>query len=98
MPPVIWSPRALFGVQRAYRFLAEKYQATANAMAMLLFKHAEILEKFSSSGRPATDLDPEHRELIIPFGASGYVLLYHFDKDRAAVTVLAVRHQREVGY
>ena len=98
MPPVIWSPNALQGVQRAYRFLAEKDMGAAKTMAALLFKQAEILENFPNSGRPARDLEPEHRELIIPFGSSGYVLLYHFDENRAAVTVMAVRHQKEIGY
>lgn len=99
MPPVvIWSPRAIECIKRLYNFLAEKNIDAAKAAAALLFKQAEILEAFPNVGRPAEDLEPEHREILIPFGAAGYVLLYHFDEDRAAVTVLAVRHQKEVGY
>ena len=99
MPPVvIWSPRAIECVKHLYNFLAEKNIDAAKAAAALLFKQAEILEAFPNVGRPAEDLDPEHREILIPFGAAGYVLLYHFDEDRAAVTVLAVRHQKEAGY
>ena len=37
------------------------------------------------------------RELIIVFGASGYVALFEID-DAKTVTVLAVRHQREDDY
>jgi plasmid stabilization system protein ParE len=37
------------------------------------------------------------RELIIAFGASGYVALFDID-DAKTVTVLAVRHQREDDY
>lgn len=40
---------------------------------------------------------PFVRELVIPFGSSGYVALYEID-DAATVTVLAVRHQREDDY
>lgn len=99
MPPVvIWSPRAIECVKHLYNFLAEKNIDAAKAAAALLFKQAEILEAFPNAGRPAEDLDPEHREILIPFGAAGYVLLYHFDEDRTAVTVLAVRHQKEAGY
>jgi toxin ParE1/3/4 len=99
MPPVvIWSPRAIECVKHLYNFLAEKNIDAAKAAAALLFKQAEILEAFPNAGRPAEDLDPEHREILIPFGAAGYVLLYHFDEDRAAVTVLAVRHQKEACY
>jgi plasmid stabilization system protein ParE len=37
------------------------------------------------------------REIVIPFGASGYVALFEID-DPETVTVLAVRHQREDDY
>ena len=40
---------------------------------------------------------PFLRELIIPFGASGYVALFEID-DSHTVTILAVRHQRESDY
>jgi hypothetical protein len=39
---------------------------------------------------------PEFRELIIKFGESGYVALYHYDGD--VVMVLTIRHQKEAGY
>jgi hypothetical protein len=41
-------------------------------------------------------LDPEHRELLIPFGVTGYVLVYEVYAER--ILVLAVRHQKEAGY
>jgi toxin ParE1/3/4 len=59
-------------------------------------QQAEILETYPEAGRPAGDLEPEHRERIVPFGASGYVLLYEIIDN--TVVVLAVRHQKEVGY
>lgn len=40
---------------------------------------------------------PTRRELIIPFGATGYVALYEIESPRSVV-VLAVRHQREEDY
>jgi hypothetical protein len=40
---------------------------------------------------------PCYRELLIPFGQSGYVLLYEVD-SAASVTILAARHQREDDY
>ena len=39
---------------------------------------------------------PEFREWLINFGDSGYVALYCFDGNTAVI--VAVRHQREVGY
>ena len=43
------------------------------------------------------DGNPFMRELIIPFGSSGYVALFEIE-NRQTVTVLAVRHQREEDY
>ena len=40
---------------------------------------------------------PTRRELIIPFGASGYLALYEIASP-TQVVVLAVRHQREEDY
>lgn len=99
MPPVVvWSPKAAEDVRCLYSFLAEKNSGAAKAAATLLLKLAELLEMFPNAGRPAEDLDPEHREIVIPFGVAGYVLLYHFDVEGSAVTVLAVKHQKEVGH
>lgn len=40
---------------------------------------------------------PFLRELIVPFGRSGYVALFEID-DASTVTILAVRHQLEDDY
>jgi len=95
---LVWSPDALSGVQRVYRFLAEKDKDAAKAAAGAIRKQAALLTKFPSAGRPADDLDPEHRELLIPFGVSGYVLVYEVETDSDSILILAVRHQREAGF
>jgi len=56
-----------------------------------------VLELAPLSCRKATAADPFLRELVIGFGASGYVLLFEVE-DSQTVTVLAVRHQREDDY
>lgn len=43
------------------------------------------------------DDDPFLRELLIPFGRSGYVALFEIE-DATTVTILAVRHQLEDDY
>jgi len=56
-----------------------------------------LLETEPEIGSPLDDL-PELRELIIPFGDSGYVALYHHEVKSDSVYVLAFRHQKEAGY
>ena len=41
-------------------------------------------------------MDPEYREWIIEFGASGYIALYHYEGQTAVI--VAVQHQKEMGY
>ncbi|HDR8961251.1 MULTISPECIES: type II toxin-antitoxin system RelE/ParE family toxin [Burkholderia] len=55
------------------------------------------LESSPFTCRKAHPSMPFLRELLIPFGASGYVALFEIDDSRT-VTVLAVRHQRESDY
>ena len=43
------------------------------------------------------ELSPFLRELIIPFGATGYVALFEIS-DSQTVVIAAVRHQRESDY
>ncbi len=55
------------------------------------------LELSPFSYRKASSDNPFLRELIIPFGASGYVALFEIDNDQT-VTILALRHQLEEDY
>ena len=93
---VIWSQQAVEDVRRLYQFLAVKNVEAAKTAATVILRKAEILDAHPNAGRPASDLEPEHRELIIPCGASGYVMLYEIAGDD--VIVLVVRHQKEAGY
>ncbi len=56
----------------------------------------ESLKRSPFIYRKADD-DPFLRELLIPFGSSGYVALFEIE-DAVTVTVLAVRHQLEDDY
>lgn len=91
-----WSDNAIRNIQKAYRFLAKHDLDAAKSMAKAIKEQAWILVEFPNAGRPTDNLDPEHRELVIRFGVSGYVLIYEvFDEY---VLVLAVKHQKEAGY
>jgi len=96
MPRLIWSPAALRDVQRLHRFLAEKNTHAARRAVRRIREGMEIIAAQPGVGRPVPDMDPEYRERIIPFGESGYVVLYRVEGETALI--LAVRHQREAGY
>lgn len=96
MPRLIWSPSALADVQRAYRFLLEKNPIAASQAVGVIRQGVTLLAEHPEVGRPVDAMDAEYREWPIAFGSSGYIVLYHFDGQTAII--VAVRHQREVGY
>lgn len=96
MPRLIWTPSALLDVQRSYRFLATRNANAARQAAKAIRAGVKIIARHPEIGRSAKDLDPEYREWPIGFGYSGYVMLYRHAAER--ITVLAVRHQKEIGF
>jgi plasmid stabilization system protein ParE len=86
-------------LQRLHAFLLGHNLSLAERAIEVIQDALTLLEKFSFSCRKAAEgrHGPRLRELIIPFGSSGYVLLFEID-DATTVTVMAVRHQRESDY
>ena len=96
MPRLIWTPSALLDVQRLYRFLAVKNPAAARRAVKAIRQGVKVLKQQPRVGRPVEEMDNEYRDWIIDFGDSGYVARYRVDPQ--FVSVLAVRHQKEVGF
>ena len=84
-------------LERMYGFLVEHDVEAAERALEVIDRAWTILEEFPFSCRKAEDSNPFVREIVIPFGAAGYVALFEIE-DRQSVTVLAVRHQREDDY
>lgn len=82
-----------------FDFLLERDLSAAEHAETAIGRAVELLEVFSFSCRKALggSGSPFLRELIIPFGSSGYVALFEIEDPRT-VTILAVRHQREEDY
>lgn len=95
MPQVRFSPAALRDLERLREFLRPKNPAASQRAAVAIIQAVKVLGQHPQVGRPAKDMDPEYRELLIDFGDSGYVALYRYAGD--AVVVLSLRHQKEAG-
>ena len=96
MPQVRFSPPAIRDLERLREFLRPKSPIAAKWAGEVIVKAVQVLGLQPKLGRPIEDMPDEFREWIIDFGDSGYVARYRIDTD--AVTILAVRHQKEVGY
>ncbi len=89
---------ALEDLDRLYDFLVERDQEAAER-ALIAIERALALLAYSpfSCRKALLQKNPRWREILIPFGHSGYVALFEIDDDHS-VTVTAVRHQREEDY
>jgi plasmid stabilization system protein ParE len=83
-------------LDRLYDFLLEKDLELGEEAVDAIDEAVTVLQKFPFSCRKAAggSHGPFLRELIVPFGSTGYVVLFEIDGPDA-VTVVAVRHQRE---
>ena len=84
---------------RLVAFFAAKAPSTAKSAAGVLSSAFRSLAHLPFASRVATGArhDPTLRELVVPFGGTGYLLLFRVT-DGQTVSVLAVRHQREDDY
>jgi len=89
-----YSKSAKEDLLRLYGFLVEQDLTAARKALNAIRKGVKFLRDFPFTCRKATSEDPLLRELIISFGARGYVALFEIE-DNKTITILAVRHQRE---
>jgi plasmid stabilization system protein ParE len=81
-------------LERLFEFLAANdFQVAVRARAAIE-KAYDFAETMPFACRKADQSNPFLRELVIPFGAAGYVALFEVENNEQ-VTILAVRHQRE---
>lgn len=95
MAEVVYSPRALENLERAFEFLAANNPDVALRAAQSIRSAVENLATHPLVGRR---VEGDLRELVISYGATGYIALYRFVVQRDEVRILALRHQREIGY
>lgn len=100
---VAFAPSARADLRRLYAWLldrADKLEDLVLAERALAAIQTAVQVHLSRTPfiyRQASGRQALRRELIIPFGATGYVALYEITRP-GFVLVLAVRHQREQDY
>lgn len=95
MATVVYSKRALEHIERAFAFFRNKNPDSAHSAVTAIQSAVDNLSAHPLVGRR---LEGELRELIISYGRSGYVALYRFAIASDEVRILAIRHQREIGF
>lgn len=99
---VVTTTEAECDIERLFEFMLEPAESTddlsrALLAAQTLRSSIKALSDVAPRCRKAGDgRDPFLRELVIPFGRTGYLALFEIVGD--TVVVAAVRHQREDDY
>ena len=91
---VRFTKRAEADLIRLYDFLLESDVPAAEKPLGAIRCGLSLLAFSPFACRKVAPRMPRHRELVIPFGKSGYVALFEID-DAKTVTIIAIRHQRE---
>lgn len=98
---VRYSASARDDLRRLYEHLLDR-ASTAADLELAERALGAIVDSVASLSRSPfiyrkAGTSPFLRELLIPFGSSGYVVLFEIE-DASTVTILAVRHQLEDDY
>ena len=98
---VRYSASARDDLKRLYEFLLER-ATTVEDLDLAQRALDTVVSAVESLGRSPfiyrkVGTNPFLRELLVPFGRSGYVALFEIE-DASTVTILAVRHQLEDDY
>lgn len=93
MPRVILTPPAHRDLERLRQFLRAKNPQASKRAAKAIKEATKDLALQPEGYRPIRNM-PYHREIVIRFGASGYIARYFF-KPGDDVFVLRVKHQLE---
>ncbi|MFT4179568.1 MAG: type II toxin-antitoxin system RelE/ParE family toxin [Thermomonas sp.] len=92
------STKAQDDLDRLFDFLAEQDIAAAHRARAAIARAYGLIGELPLIGRKAGDgANPCLRELTVPFGNTGYVILYELE-DATTITIASFRHQREDDY
>jgi plasmid stabilization system protein ParE len=92
---IVYSARSLTHLERAFEFLRKENPDVAVTAAQAIRSAVDNLGTHPLLGRR---IHGDIRELVISYGATGYIALYRFLVPQDEIRVLAIRHQREIGF
>ncbi|MBP9743112.1 MAG: type II toxin-antitoxin system RelE/ParE family toxin [Burkholderiales bacterium] len=94
MPQIVYTDEFINDFERVYAFLAEKNPIAAQNLAKLLEEKLALLTTIPK----AFTYFGEFRLYLLEFGSSGYAILYDYNEELNTITILRIKHQKEVGF
>jgi plasmid stabilization system protein ParE len=92
---IVYSAGSLGHLERAFESQGRENPEAALAAADAICSAVGNLGTHPLLGRR---VHRDIRELVISYGATGYIALYRFLIPQDEIRVLALRHQREIGF
>jgi len=94
---IVYSARSLAHLERGFELLRKENPdaAAAAAAAQAIRSAIDNLGNHPLLGRR---IHGDIRELVISYGTTGYIALYRFRIPQDEIRILAIRHQREIGF
>ena len=90
---IFFSPDAASDIERVREFLHINNPEAAKRALRTIFSALEMVQEFPEIGRPTEDADI--RQIVIRFGAAGYIVRYTILPENGDVLVLRLWHGRE---
>lgn len=95
MAQIVYSARSLVHIERALQVLRDKNPTAARDAVTAIQSAVDNLAAHPLIG---SRIEGDVRELVISYGQTGYIALYRFVVPQNEVRILAIRHQRELGF
>lgn len=93
MPQIIYTEQAQRDLSHLYDFLKKKDKSVALRAIKTIRAAINETQKMPDGFRPVADL-PHFREVIIDFGASGYIARFRYEKG-GDIYIVRIKHQLE---
>jgi len=90
---ILLSPDAVEDVERLRNFLDQNNPGAARRALALIWTAIDRLQEFPALGMPTDDTDL--RQIVIRFGASGYIVRYAVIPETGDILITRVWHGRE---
>lgn len=93
MPQIIYTYTAQQDLDRIYKFLSKKDKSIAIRAIKTIRANIKESQKMPEGYRPVIEL-LHHREIIISFGASGYIARFRHELG-GDIYIVRIKHQLE---
>ena len=90
---ILLSPDAVLDVERLRSFLDQNNPNAAKRALAMIWAAVERLQEFPALGMPTGDADI--RQIMLRFGASGYIVRYVIVPETSDILVTRIWHGRE---